>query len=345
MQGKGLVVEAVSVEAVVAGDAPAEPRHAVHPPRELPRRSTVPVYSGGRWGRRAGGARGPAPRRPDSRAGHHRREERHHRGRARLGGEAHRTGPSGAGAPRGPRRHLRRRHHRRPGAAGGVQQPVHEHRRADGPAAAEHRLLGQHQGAARFQLCAVRCAGQPDRQRAAHAGAPGQHGREHQDRDPRERGDHAARRRVCAQRPLPRRHAPAGHHGHHAGVPRRGARCPRSTSAAAATTPTSAARRRARCRRSPRASRRRACRSTTSSWSSAACCARPRWLRCCRAGNTPAAIRRRTWPISGRRSPPTRKACRNCARWWTSSAWTWCRPTCAMCRTTPRSRCAASSRA
>ncbi len=49
MQGKGLVVEAVSVEAVVAGDAPAEPRHAVHPPREVPRRSTVPVYSGGRW--------------------------------------------------------------------------------------------------------------------------------------------------------------------------------------------------------------------------------------------------------------------------------------------------------
>jgi 5-oxoprolinase (ATP-hydrolysing) len=49
MQGKGLVVEAVSVEAVVAGDAPAEPRHAVHPPREAPRRSTVPMYSGGRW--------------------------------------------------------------------------------------------------------------------------------------------------------------------------------------------------------------------------------------------------------------------------------------------------------
>jgi 5-oxoprolinase (ATP-hydrolysing) len=49
MQGKGLVVEAVSVEAVVAGDAPAEPRHAVHPPREVPRRSIVPVYSGGRW--------------------------------------------------------------------------------------------------------------------------------------------------------------------------------------------------------------------------------------------------------------------------------------------------------
>ncbi|MBG6071697.1 MULTISPECIES: hydantoinase B/oxoprolinase family protein [unclassified Polaromonas] len=49
MQGKGLVVEAVSVEAVVAGDAPAEPRHAVHAPREVPRRETVRMYSGGQW--------------------------------------------------------------------------------------------------------------------------------------------------------------------------------------------------------------------------------------------------------------------------------------------------------
>jgi 5-oxoprolinase (ATP-hydrolysing) len=49
MQGKALVVEAVSVEAVVAGDAPAEPRHALHPPREVPRRETVRMYSGGRW--------------------------------------------------------------------------------------------------------------------------------------------------------------------------------------------------------------------------------------------------------------------------------------------------------
>ena len=49
MQGKGLVVEAVSVEAVVAGDAPAEPRHAMHEPREVPRRETVRMYSGGQW--------------------------------------------------------------------------------------------------------------------------------------------------------------------------------------------------------------------------------------------------------------------------------------------------------
>jgi 5-oxoprolinase (ATP-hydrolysing) len=49
MQGKGLVVEAVSVEAVLSGDAPVEPRHALHPARELPRRETVRMYSGGQW--------------------------------------------------------------------------------------------------------------------------------------------------------------------------------------------------------------------------------------------------------------------------------------------------------
>ncbi|WP_332776933.1 hydantoinase B/oxoprolinase family protein [Polaromonas sp.] len=49
MQGKALVVEAVSVEAVVAGDAPAETRHATHEAREVPRRETVRMYSGGQW--------------------------------------------------------------------------------------------------------------------------------------------------------------------------------------------------------------------------------------------------------------------------------------------------------
>ncbi|MDP2769395.1 MAG: hydantoinase B/oxoprolinase family protein, partial [Giesbergeria sp.] len=47
MQGKSLVVEAVSVEAVVAGDAPDEPRHALHPVREVPRRGIVRIYSAG----------------------------------------------------------------------------------------------------------------------------------------------------------------------------------------------------------------------------------------------------------------------------------------------------------
>ena len=49
MLGKRLIAEAVSVEAVVAGDAPAEPRHALQPLREVPRRDTVRLYSGGAW--------------------------------------------------------------------------------------------------------------------------------------------------------------------------------------------------------------------------------------------------------------------------------------------------------
>ncbi|MCG2593073.1 hydantoinase B/oxoprolinase family protein [Ramlibacter sp. XY19] len=49
MPGKPMIVEAVSVEAIVAGDAPAEARQALQPAREVPRRETVRMYSGGRW--------------------------------------------------------------------------------------------------------------------------------------------------------------------------------------------------------------------------------------------------------------------------------------------------------
>ncbi|PVE06268.1 hydantoinase B/oxoprolinase family protein [Limnohabitans sp. Rim28] len=45
MQGKALVVEAVSVEAVLPGDAPEEALHKLHPEREVPRRDTVRVYA------------------------------------------------------------------------------------------------------------------------------------------------------------------------------------------------------------------------------------------------------------------------------------------------------------
>ena len=47
MAGKALIVEAVSVEAVVASDAPAEPVHALHPPRAVPRHGTVRLYATG----------------------------------------------------------------------------------------------------------------------------------------------------------------------------------------------------------------------------------------------------------------------------------------------------------
>jgi 5-oxoprolinase (ATP-hydrolysing) len=45
MQGKALVVEAVSVEAVLPGDAQQEAVHTLHPEREVPRRDTVRVYA------------------------------------------------------------------------------------------------------------------------------------------------------------------------------------------------------------------------------------------------------------------------------------------------------------
>jgi len=49
MTGKPLVVEAVSVEAVLPGDAPAEPVLPLSPEREVPRRDTVRVYTEGAW--------------------------------------------------------------------------------------------------------------------------------------------------------------------------------------------------------------------------------------------------------------------------------------------------------
>ncbi len=49
MQGKALVAEAVSVEAVLPGEAPAEPRHVLNALRDVPRRDTVRMYSAGPW--------------------------------------------------------------------------------------------------------------------------------------------------------------------------------------------------------------------------------------------------------------------------------------------------------
>jgi 5-oxoprolinase (ATP-hydrolysing) len=49
MQGKAFVVEAVSVEAVISGDAPAEKRHALYEPRAVPAREMVKMFSGGQW--------------------------------------------------------------------------------------------------------------------------------------------------------------------------------------------------------------------------------------------------------------------------------------------------------
>ena len=106
--------------------------------------------------------------------------------------------------------------------------------RGDGRGADPRLALREHQGAPRRLLRAVR-PGRPDGHAGrAHPGAPRRDAR-------RGRGRHRRgpppRRVLGAQRPLPRRHAPAGHHRDHAGL-RRG-------------------RRAARLRRQPRAPRRR----------------------------------------------------------------------------------------
>jgi N-methylhydantoinase A/oxoprolinase/acetone carboxylase beta subunit len=93
------------------------------------------------------------------------------------------------------------RHHRRPGHARSVQQPVHVNRRADGRDAGEHRLLGKHQGAARLLVRRVRCRRPTHRQCAAHAGAPRLHGPLGRDRH-RQQPEDGAGRCLRPQRPL-----------------------------------------------------------------------------------------------------------------------------------------------
>ena len=182
MPGKALVIEAVAVEAI--GRDANRRRTARRRSRRAPARcapiKTQPRLHRRRVPRRAGlRARRPAARRRDRRAR-----------RSSASATRRRSIEPGWRATLTPRDHLmlerveaarrdaRDRHHRRSGAARGVQQPVHGDRRADGRDAREHRVLGQHQGAARFLVRAVRRRRQPHRQRAAHAGAPGLDGRE-----------------------------------------------------------------------------------------------------------------------------------------------------------------------
>jgi 5-oxoprolinase (ATP-hydrolysing) len=49
MTGKAMVVEAVSVEVLLAGDLPREQRQSIHAPRDVPRRDTVRMYADGAW--------------------------------------------------------------------------------------------------------------------------------------------------------------------------------------------------------------------------------------------------------------------------------------------------------
>ena len=194
------------------------------------------------------------------------------RRRGRLAGRDHRRESPRAAAGRETLAPARDRHACRPGDARSVQQPVHVDRRADGRRAAEHRLFGQHQGAARFLLRGVRRHRIARRQRPAHAGASRLDGQGSRDRHPREQRQHPPGRRLCDQRALQRRHASARHHRVHAGVRRRARSC--SGWPRAAITPMSAASRPARCRPTRRPSSRKASTWTISGWSSAAASAR-----------------------------------------------------------------------
>jgi 5-oxoprolinase (ATP-hydrolysing) len=176
------------------------------------------MYSGGQWHDAALVVREDMRPATWCRPGHHCREERHHRGRARLGSPTHRARPPGAGAQSAsPSKPL-------PGTT--VDPVLLEVFNNLFMNIAEQMGLQLQNTAYSVNIkerldfsCALFDAGQSDCQCAAHAGAPGQHGREHQDRDPRNTRQHAAGRRVCAERPVPRRHAPARRDGHHAGLP------------------------------------------------------------------------------------------------------------------------------
>ena len=247
------------------------------PPRAAARASSPPANGARRASSFASTRARPQPRGPRA---HHRAEPDHRRrrGLARADHRARIIVLLTRTAPREKR--TRRRHARRSGAAGSVQQPLHVHRRADGRDAAEHGRVREHQGAARFLL--------RDLRRRARTSSPTRRtcrciwarwtARSRPSRA-RTRA-HQARRRLRHQRALQRRHAPARHHRLHAGVRRRQARASCSGRRARASR-----RYRRHCARLHVAarhdtSRRKASTSTISCSCRAAASARPRRSRC-----------------------------------------------------------------
>ena len=156
MPDKPIVLEAVSVE-LTAAPEPAVASLVAAPDGGPGRGPGADVHRRpvGRGGSAA--ARRAAARRGAGRAGHHHRGLRHHGGRTGLAGRADRPGrPAAHPARPGPGPPPGGQRPSRPGAAGDLQQPVHVGGRADGRPAAQHRALGQHQGAAGLLLRRVR---------------------------------------------------------------------------------------------------------------------------------------------------------------------------------------------
>ena len=232
MPDHSLVIESVSLECIAPGtDAPATmAADTAAPHGTAPAAPTAPAAdaavsmycfaddepAGRRAARlfRAQGLRAGASHR---RARHPRRTQCDHRGRAGLarigdGRRLHRIAAHAAAhrAPCGG-------HSGGPGDARAVQQCIHEYRRANGAAAAKYGVFGEHQGAVGLQLRAVRCRRVADRQRAAHAGAPGfdeRVGPQRHCTQPR----HARRRCLCPERSLSWGYASARRDGGDAGL-------------------------------------------------------------------------------------------------------------------------------
>ena len=205
---------------------------------------------------------------------------------------------------------------RSPAPARGLQQPLHVHRRADGRDPGQHRLLGQHQGAARL-LAAPSSTATGDLVANAphlpvHLGSMGDTVKAVL------AGVAAARSRpgdASCSTPLCRRHPPArltvvtpvfvASAAAAASVLRRRSR---------ATTPTSAASPPARCPRSAARSTRKACSSRTSCWSTAAGCASREVVALLSGGphpvRDPAQNARRPPGPGGGQRPRRRASCR-----------------------------------
>ena len=208
------------------------------------------------------------------------------------------------------------------------------------------RALGQHQGAARLLLRDLRRRRRPDRERAAHPGAPGLHGRIHKDGDKSQRRRRMKPgRRLRAQRPLPRRHPPARCHRCHSRLRSRGRRAGHLVLR--------------RLARPSRGDRRHLPRLHARGQHQDRGGGRPhRQLAAGRerpaagGGDARPADRRRV-PVAEPADQPRRPAGadrrqregrgRSCAAWSRSTASTSCTPTWGTCRTTPRRRSAASS--
>ncbi len=156
-RAKALVVEAVSAEAVGGAARFAERTRPIPKSAAVTPLRETQIFSKGAWRKanvvlRESLAVGAAPRRAGAR---HRSQPDDRRGTwlARLG---HAQEPCRAAAGRASPQARGHRLQGRSGDARNLQQPLHVDRRADGRDAPEHRLFGQHQGAARLLLRGVR---------------------------------------------------------------------------------------------------------------------------------------------------------------------------------------------